>query len=490
MNGACMLQIGSTLQGRYRIERSLGVGGAAEVFLAQHETLGTPVALKVLRVSSRSVERRLLQEARVQARMRSPHVVRVTDVFREDGRIVVVMEFASGGSLAPVLRLAPAGLTLEAWAEAATGLLHGLAVAHGAHIVHRDLKPENLLLSKEEASWLVQIADFGIAKALSEETADPMHTRAGVAMGTPAYMAPEQTEDTANVTQAADVFSAGTTIYALAVGAPPFLDASPEQTMHKVRELRPVPLSTMRQDIPEVLSAVVERAMSKLPTRRFRDAKEMLAAWEAALPDSLRRVRGHLAPAPQADRDPRAPSTMLTAEEDLDWFETMKDFMGFKRADVEALVSLKPLFDQAGPRITNRFYVRLVRQPATALMLQGRLERLKSLHRQWLSELFGGDYGESYLRRRMRIGEAHVRVRLAHHWLEASMAFLREAGVEAIRASGADEATISGQLAAYSKILDLDQLVIQRAYARARTEAIARYTGYPMDEIERIALGG
>ena len=476
---------GAHVQERYVIEHVLGRGGMADVFRARHVTLGTTVALKVLHVESASVERRLVQEAQVQARLRSPHLVQVLDVFRETGRIVVVMEFAEGGSLDAVLKLVPSGLAAEPWVEIADGLLDGLSVAHAAGVVHRDLKPENLLLAEHGGVWTVQIADFGIAKALGADSGgDGVRTRIGATMGTPAYMSPEQVDDAAQVTPASDVFSAGATLYALATGRSPFHARDAVSAMRRVREDVPIRLSLLRPDLPSTLAQVVDKALAKVPAHRYADAARMRAAWQDALPDTLRGVRGHLRP----PRPGEAPVTGDAPSVEQDWFVKMKRFIAFDDTDEHILAQMAPLFEAHGDDLTDRFYARLLEQPETALLLEGRLTRLKRTHRQWLRELFGGLYDDAYLQNRMRIGHAHVRVRLAPVWVEAVMSFVRVEGQTLIVQNVRDPAICRAASGALMKILDLDLMVIHRAYDEARLERIASFSGIDRDLLDGLVL--
>lgn len=207
------------LAGRYRLGERIGKGGAASVYRARDERLGVDCAVKILSAHREglraSLRRRLLAEARIMAKLRHPHVLAVTDVGEHGGRDFVVMALADGGSLADVLKsegpLAPARAV-----EVGLQLLSALEAAHGAGVVHRDVKPQNLLLT---ADGRVQLADFGIA--LIQDAESQRRTRTGVAMGSMAFMAPEQRMDAARVTVAADVYAVGSTLYTLLTNRSP-----------------------------------------------------------------------------------------------------------------------------------------------------------------------------------------------------------------------------------------------------------------------------
>lgn len=298
-----MWESGHVIHDRFVVERLLGEGGMAQVFLAKHKELRTTVVLKILHVAHPQVRARMLREARVQANLRSPHIVEVIDCFEEEGQAIVVLRFADGGSMADLLEASieagRPGLSVKAWVESGAGLLEGLATAHEAGVVHRDLKPDNLLLASERPGkpWAVQIADFGIAKA-ADETFGAVQgakaTRMGAAMGTPSFMAPEQTRDAATVTAAADVFAAGATLYALATGVSPFDADDHLVAMTRVREFQPPKLHSLRPDLPQTLCDIVDRSLAKDVEDRYPDARAMLAAWEAATPAGLKHLRGSI----------------------------------------------------------------------------------------------------------------------------------------------------------------------------------------------------
>ena len=306
-----MWQAGETIQERFSVLGPLGRGGMASVFVARHLQLDTIVALKVLDRVSPSIRARLMREARLQANLRHDHIVEVLDVVVVDGYTVVIMRYAEGGSLAGLLdhclEDGLPGLPVDTWIEAARQLLAGLAAAHAQGVVHRDLKPDNLLLARKGARWVVQIADFGIAKAVHQEEDGGPRTRTHAAMGTPEFMAPEQVTDAASVTSAADIFAVGTTLYALAVGDSPFVGRDTLDTMIRVRDHTPTALRQCRPDLPAGLCRIVEVALNKAPGDRWADAATMLAAWEADAPPA---PPGAIAPRrPVADVRTSLPST-------------------------------------------------------------------------------------------------------------------------------------------------------------------------------------
>ncbi len=195
-------------EGRYTIERELGHGGMAIVYLARDEELRRHVAIKVLAVhlaGDETFRARFLREARLAGRLSHPNVVQVYDAGETDGRPFIVMEYVPGRTLADCGKL-PAERAAELALQACAGLQH----AHDAGLIHRDMKPGNLLLREDD---VLKIADFGIARA-AEST---RQTQAGSVLGTAAYLAPEQAAGQ-DVTSAADVYSLGAVLYELLTG--------------------------------------------------------------------------------------------------------------------------------------------------------------------------------------------------------------------------------------------------------------------------------
>jgi tRNA A-37 threonylcarbamoyl transferase component Bud32 len=289
---------------RYRVEAVLGRGGTATVFKVRHRTLGTQRALKVLHVSNIKMQERLTQEARILSALEHPNIVRVIDALEIQGMPGVLMEFVDG---APLDRqLAEGKLPLDQAEEVFLGILAAVERAHKAGIIHRDLKPANVLLSREDGKLVPKVADFGIAKIVAEVDSEASLgsgqrlTKTGSAMGTPAYMAPEQIRDAANVDQRADIFALGCILYELVTGHLAFEAPDWLQTFNAISDGR---YRSPREWVPD-LPARIELAIRFALARDVEDRAKDCAALRATLastattltPDDSRR-----GPAPSAD---------------------------------------------------------------------------------------------------------------------------------------------------------------------------------------------
>jgi serine/threonine protein kinase len=274
---------GEDFLGKYRILRVVGEGGMGQVYSAHHLLLDKSIAIKVLsREVSKNPEHvtRFLNEARLAARIKSPHVCSVMDVGQlDDGRPFLVMELLEGGDLASALR---ARGTFPIWdiVDIALGALEGLAHAHVRGIVHRDLKPSNLFLATDPdgGPMVVKVLDFGISKFESMHEELPREPGAEpVILGSPAYMSPEQARDARSVDVRADIWSMGVILYELATGVCPFDAPTPQETFDKIRVGRPPPAGKLR-DMPAVLDAAIARCMRRNPDERFATVLELAQA--------------------------------------------------------------------------------------------------------------------------------------------------------------------------------------------------------------------
>lgn len=166
-------------------------------------------------------------------------------------------------------------------------------------------------------------------------------------------------------------------------------------------------------------------------------------------------------------------------------FQELKQFIGFSDADAANLRALAPIFAEGGHAVTDEFYSRLEKNPETANLIAGRVDALKATHNRWMTELFAGDYGDTYLESRWKIGLVHVRVGISPHWVEAVVSFLRAAAIELIEQKIADKALQADYAQAVVRILDLDLMIINLAYGEERLDRLSQFTGMSRKLIER-----
>ena len=269
----------AALRDRYVIERELGRGGMATVYLAHDLKHDRRVALKVLHPELGAMlgPERFLREIRTTARLQHPHILTVHDSGEAAGQLWYTMPFIRGESLRDRLRR-EAQLAVEVAVDLARQIALALDYAHREGVIHRELKPENILLSDQQAL----VADFGVAKALAAGHEGPL-TETGMSVGTPAYMSPEQAS-AGQVDGRSDVYALGCVLYEMLAGEPPFTGLTPQAVLAK-RLLEPVPhVRTLRESVPEPLEQAISRALAKAPADRFATAGEFAQALAQAHP--------------------------------------------------------------------------------------------------------------------------------------------------------------------------------------------------------------
>jgi serine/threonine-protein kinase len=280
-----VIGIGSLVNGKYQLSRLLGDGGMGSVYEARHNVLGTRVAIKVLHpeLGKRpGLVERFLQEARVAAQIRSPHVVQVTDVDRTaEGHAYIVMELLEGEPLSAVLDRQHK-LPVPTACEYALQILEALEAAHALGVIHRDLKPENVFVTFVAGKPTLKLIDFGIAKARRTDPQAKNLTVAGVVMGTAEYMAPEQARSAGEVDARADVYAAGVMLYEMISGTRPIQGDDARVIALRVERGEVVPLVQVAPDVPREIAGLVHRAMAPRPELRFANATEMRLALEKA----------------------------------------------------------------------------------------------------------------------------------------------------------------------------------------------------------------
>jgi serine/threonine-protein kinase len=280
VNGELPQSIGglsATLSDRYRIERELGAGGMATVYLAHDLKHERQVAIKVLRedLSASLGAGRFLREIKIAAQLQHPNILPLLDSGSAGGLLYFVMPYAAGHSLRE--RLAREGeLPVHEAVQLITEVVDALAHAHEQGVVHRDIKPDNVMLSGRHAL----VTDFGVAKAISEATGRNTITTLGVAVGTPTYMSPEQAAADPHVDHRSDIYSVGVVAYELLTGRPPFTGSTPQQVLAAHMTEAPDSMARRRPAIPAALDQIVMRCLAKRPADRFQSGAELLAALE------------------------------------------------------------------------------------------------------------------------------------------------------------------------------------------------------------------
>jgi eukaryotic-like serine/threonine-protein kinase len=268
--------IGSVFDGRYRIERKLGAGGMADVYLAEDQELGRRVAIKILNdrhAADDSFIERFRREAKNAAGLSHPNIVSIYDRGEAEGTYYIAMEYLDGRSLKElIVGRGPAPIKIAI--DYARQILAAVGFAHKHGIVHRDIKPHNVLVGGEGR---LKVTDFGIARSGASQM-----TEVGSIIGTAQYLSPEQARG-APVDQTSDLYSVGVVLYEMLTGQVPFTGDTPLEIAMKHLSEVPVPPSELRPEVPHDLDSVVLRALAKDPHERYRSAEEMDADLQRVL---------------------------------------------------------------------------------------------------------------------------------------------------------------------------------------------------------------
>ena len=272
------IRLTAALAGRYTIERELGAGGMATVYLARDLRHDRDVALKVLRPELAAVlgAERFLREISISARLDHPHILTLIDSGESESFVWYVLPYVRGESLRNKLTREQQ-LSIEETVRIATQVASALDYAHRHGVIHRDIKPENILLHEGEAV----VADFGIALAV-REAGGPRLTESGLSLGTPQYMSPEQATGGRALDARSDVYSLAAVVYEMLAGEPPHTGPTVQAVIAKLLTERPTRIRTVRDTVPEGIDAAVAKALAKVPADRFGGAAEFAAALAAS----------------------------------------------------------------------------------------------------------------------------------------------------------------------------------------------------------------
>ena len=279
-------ELNAALPSHYIIDRELGRGGMALVYLARDTRHERFVALKTLRpeIAMALGRERFLREIKLAARLQHPNILPVYDSGDAGGTLYYVMPYVEGESLRDRLEREPQ-LPVDDALQIAKEVAEALAYAHSHDVVHRDIKPENIMMSGGHAI----VTDFGIARAVSAAGGDKL-TQTGLAIGTPAYMPPEQASGSGQVDRRSDIYSLACVLYETLAGQPPFTGPTAQAIMAR-HSLDSVPrLKIVRDAIPDELETVIERALEKVPADRYQTSGEFAKALTAASTGHVSRV--------------------------------------------------------------------------------------------------------------------------------------------------------------------------------------------------------
>jgi serine/threonine-protein kinase len=267
-------RLNAALSGHYSMERKLGEGGMATVYLAEDLKHGRKVALKVLKPELAAVvgAERFLAEIRMTASLQHPHILPLFDSGEADKLLFYVMPHVEGESLRDRLDREHQ-LPVDEAVRIATGVAQALDYAHRRGVIHRDIKPANVLMHDGQPV----ISDFGIALAVSAGGAGRL-TETGLSLGTPHYMSPEQATGDQIVGPATDVYALGCVLYEMLVGEPPYTGSTPQAILGKIITAKPVSATVERKSVPAHVDAAIRKALEKLPADRFTSAGELAKA--------------------------------------------------------------------------------------------------------------------------------------------------------------------------------------------------------------------
>ena len=284
--------VGTTLLGRYAVNRKIGQGGMGAVYEATHTLIGKRVAVKVLLdkyARKEQVVARLEQEARLASSIGHEHIIDITDFGQtDDGRTFVVMEFLEGESLSELLnREGP--LPEQRIVDIARQIASALGAAHAKGIVHRDVKPDNVFLLRRKDKDFVKVVDFGISKSLRSsdvgEEESPRLTQTGMVLGTPLYMSPEQARGDEELDARIDIYALGVIMYELATGRVPFTGTNYLAIISQVLNDEAKSPRAIRPELSEEFEAIVHKALAKERADRYQSTDEILADLNALYDD-------------------------------------------------------------------------------------------------------------------------------------------------------------------------------------------------------------
>jgi tRNA A-37 threonylcarbamoyl transferase component Bud32 len=359
--GAAPLREGDLLVGKYAIEARLGAGAMGEVWRARNVALGREVAIKVLRpehANNREIAERFLREARTANLVRHPNVVDVLDVAQdESGAPFLVQELLEGQDLAGHMVDHGGRLPVDAAMKVLLPIVEAVAFAHGKGVVHRDLKPENVFLARTGVGVVPKLLDFGISHVHAE--GGSRMTATGVALGTPAYMSPEQIKGARYVDVRTDVWALGVLIHEVLSGELPFQAETVADQFVQIATAHPTPLEIAAPRAPRAVARIVAKCLRRAPGERYADAGALLIDLRAAAAEST--------PAPPAvPSRPAVDRRPVRAKPEL-------EPLGSATLEVAVMTPVRPVarFVSIRPAPTDVETRRLIASGAVALIALG-----------------------------------------------------------------------------------------------------------------------
>jgi eukaryotic-like serine/threonine-protein kinase len=366
-----------TTVGHYRIDGPLGAGGMGVVYRATDLRLNRPVAIKFLSAEllDAAARARFQREAQTASALNHPHILTVHDVGELDGRQYLVTELVDGGTLDDWVARLEGRRDWRRIVELLAGVGDGLAAAHEAGILHRDIKPANVLVSK---SGHAKLADFGLAKSTDDSAGATSHTVAGVAIGTIAYMSPEQASGR-RLDARSDVFSFGVLLYEMLEGRGPFPGRRDIEIMQSILHVAP---RAMSDDLPEALRTIVEKALEKDPAERYQTMRDLVVD----LRRLLRKTGGHSQASVPALHTPRARVALRFAAAALVvatlgvgtvvWFRSAPSHTATPNALTSTRLPATPPDTATSPRIAILPFENMSPDPSNAFFTDGLHEEI------------------------------------------------------------------------------------------------------------------
>ncbi|MCK5797227.1 MAG: serine/threonine protein kinase, partial [Deltaproteobacteria bacterium] len=273
--------VGKVLAGVYALEEVIATGSMSTIYRATNRRLDQQVAVKLLFGSfttNAALKARFEAEAKVQAKLNHPHILRVSDFVSDKGSFAIVMELVEGAALDQILYDIGGPMDLRRVRTLLLPVLDAVSYAHSQGIVHRDIKPSNIIVTHVGKTEFPKVMDFGIAKILAEGSST---TAPGAMLGTLLFMSPEQCKALKSVDERADIYAIGVTLYQMTTGMVPFYAESAFEIMLAHVQTPPTPPKELLPGFPDALQTLILRALAKDPEERFQSASELAAALEA-----------------------------------------------------------------------------------------------------------------------------------------------------------------------------------------------------------------